>query len=98
MSGFEKRTSGPGENDPQSRARAAALREGLAQRGWIEGRNLRMEYRWAGTDPERIRVFAAERVASAPEAIFTHTPTTMGALQATRSIPIVFAAVSNPVG
>jgi ABC-type uncharacterized transport system substrate-binding protein len=90
---------GPGENDPESRARVAALREVLAQRGWIEGRNLRMDYRWAGTDPERIRAFAAELVASAPEAIFAHsTPTTMGALQATRSIPIVFAAVSDPVG
>jgi putative ABC transport system substrate-binding protein len=90
---------GSAENDPESRARVAALREGLAQRGWSEGRNLRIDYRWAGTDPDRIRAFAAELVATGPEAIFANsTPATTGVLQATRSIPIVFASVSDPVG
>ncbi len=90
---------GTPESDPESQARVAALREGFVQRGWSEGRNLRVDYRWAGTDPSRIRSFAAELVATAPEVIFAHsTPVTSGLLQATRSIPIVFASVSDPVG
>ena len=90
---------GAAETDPESRARVAALREGLAQRGWSEGHNIRIDYRWAGTDPDRIRAFAVELVATAPEAIFVNsTPATIGVLQATRSIPIVFATVSDPVG
>jgi putative ABC transport system substrate-binding protein len=80
---------GAAETDPESRARVAALRDGLAQRGWDEGYNIRIDYRWAGTDPDRIRAFAAELVATAPEAIFANsTPATIGVLQATRSIPI----------
>ena len=90
---------GAAETDPESRGRVAALREGLAQRGWSEGHNIRIDYRWAGTDPDRIRAFAVELVATAPEAIFVNsTPATIGVLQATRSIPIVFATVSDPVG
>jgi ABC-type uncharacterized transport system substrate-binding protein len=90
---------GAAETDPDSRARVAALREGLARHGWSEDRNLRIDYRWVGVDPDRIRAFAAELVATAPEAIFANsTPATIGALQATRSIPIVFASVSDPVG
>jgi ABC-type uncharacterized transport system substrate-binding protein len=90
---------GTPESDPESQARVAALREGLAQRGWNEGRNLRVDYRWAGTDRSRIRSLAAELVATAPEVIFVHsTPVMSGLLQATRSIPIVFASVSDPVG
>jgi putative tryptophan/tyrosine transport system substrate-binding protein len=90
---------GAGENDPDSLTRVAVLREALAQRGWNEGRNLRMDYRWAGSDSDRIRAFAAELVATAPEAIFANsTPATIGMLQATRTIPVVFASVSDPVG
>jgi putative ABC transport system substrate-binding protein len=73
--------AGVAETDPQSRAPVAALWEGFAQRGWSEGRNLRIDYRWAGTDPDSIRTFAAELVATASEAIFTHsTPATTGML------------------
>ncbi len=90
---------GGAETDPESRARVAALREGLEQRGWSEGRNLRIDYRWASADSDRIRAFAAELVATAPEAIFAHTtPATTRLLEATRDIPIVFASVSDPVG
>jgi putative ABC transport system substrate-binding protein len=90
---------GVAETDPESRARLAALRDGLVQRGWREGHNLGIDWRWAGTDTDRMRALAAELVASRPEAIFTHsTPATAAALQATRSIPIVFASVSDPVG
>src|SRR2546430_7642223 len=77
--------AGAAETDPQSRARVAALLEGFAQRGWTEGRNLRIDYRWVGTDPDSIRAVAAELVATAPEAIFAHsTPATTGVLQADR--------------
>jgi putative ABC transport system substrate-binding protein len=90
---------GSAENDPEAQVRVAAFRARLAQHGWSEGRNLRVDYRWIGTDPGRIRGFAAELVATAPEVIFAHsTPVTSGLLQATRSIPIVFASVSDPVG
>jgi putative tryptophan/tyrosine transport system substrate-binding protein len=90
---------GGAESDPESRARMAALREGLEQRGWSEGRNLRIDYRWASADPDRIRALAAELVATAPEAIFANTtPATTRLLEATRNIPIVFASVSDPVG
>jgi putative ABC transport system substrate-binding protein len=89
---------GGAETDPVA-ARVAALREGLEQRGWSEGRNLRIDYRWASADTDRIRAFAAELVATAPEAIFAHTtPATTRLLEATRNIPIVFASVSDPVG
>jgi putative ABC transport system substrate-binding protein len=87
------------ESDPESQARVAALREGLAQRGWTEGRNLRVDCRWTGTDPAAIHTSVAELVATAPEMIVAHsTPVTSGLLKATRSIPIVFASVSDPVG
>src|SRR5215470_17200178 len=90
---------GGAETDPESPGRMAALREGLAQRGWSEGRNLRIDFRWAGADPDRIRALAHELVATAPEAIFAHTtPATARLMQATHSIPIVFASVSDPVG
>jgi putative ABC transport system substrate-binding protein len=90
---------GGAETDPESRGRATALREGLAKYGWSEGRNLQIDYRWAGADPDRIRILATELVATKPEVIFAHTtPATTGLLQATRSIPIVFASVSDPVG
>ena len=90
---------GANETDPESQVRVAALQEGLAQHGWSEGRNLRIDYRWAETDPTRVHTFAAELVATAPDAIFANsTPATIGVSQATRSIPIVFATVSDPVG
>jgi putative ABC transport system substrate-binding protein len=90
---------GTAENDPESQARLAAWRAGLEQLGWAEGHNLHVDYRWAGTDSERIHALAAELVASTPELIFAHsTPVTSALLQATRSIPIVFVQVSDPVG
>ena len=60
---------GGAETDPESRGRVAALREGLGQRGWSEGRNLRIDYRWGGADPERMRALATELVTTAPEVI-----------------------------
>src|SRR3982074_1674883 len=73
---------GAAETDPDSRARVAALREGLARHGGSEARNLRIDYRWVGVDPDRIRAVAAELVATAPEVIFANsTPATIGMLQ-----------------
>jgi ABC-type uncharacterized transport system substrate-binding protein len=86
------------ENDPEGRARLAALRQGLAELGWIEGRNLRVEYRWAGGDLDRIRTYAAELVALAPEVLLcTGTPVLAALRDATRAIPILFVMVNDPV-
>src|SRR5262245_7814518 len=85
--------------DPESPARLAAFAQGLADLGWTIGRNLRIEYRWAGGDPERIRKDAEELVALTPDLILSSGTPTVAALQkATRSVPIVFAQVVDPVG
>jgi putative ABC transport system substrate-binding protein len=87
------------ESDPEGQARAAALRQGLQQLGWTEGRNLRIEYRWAGGSADRMRRHAAELVSQSPEIIFASATVALVALQqATRTIPIVFAQVTDPVG
>jgi putative ABC transport system substrate-binding protein len=82
---------------PEAPVRIAALLQGLAQFGWTDGRNVRIEYRW-GEDGERIRKYAAELVALAPDVILAWGASTMGPLQqATRSVPIVFAVIVDPV-
>ena len=87
------------ENHAEGQARVAAFREGLQELGWIDGRNLRLEVRWGGGDAERIRRFAAELVALRADVIFASASTTVAALQkATRTVPIVFAAVIDPIG
>jgi putative tryptophan/tyrosine transport system substrate-binding protein len=86
-------------NDTEGQARIAALRQVLEQLGWIEGRNLLIDYRWAGGDAARVRVHAAEAVALAPDVIIGNGSVIVAALkQATRSIPIVFVLVTDPVG
>jgi putative tryptophan/tyrosine transport system substrate-binding protein len=85
--------------DPESPARLAAFAQGLADLGWSIGRNLRIDYRWAGADPEHIRKDAEELVALTPDLILSSGTPTVAALQkATRSVPIVFAQVVDPVG
>jgi ABC-type uncharacterized transport system substrate-binding protein len=85
-------------DNPQAPVRIAAFLQGLAQLGWTDGRNVRIEYRW-GEDAERIRKYAAELVALAPDVILAWGASTMGPLQqATRSVPIVFAVIVDPVG
>src|ERR1019366_7023486 len=87
------------ENDPESRTRITAFREGLEATGWTEARNIRIEYRFAGGDAERVRAFAAELVALAPDVIVAQSTPVVAALkQATSNIPIVFVAVNDPVG
>jgi putative tryptophan/tyrosine transport system substrate-binding protein len=86
------------ESDPEGQARIAAFRESLGSLGWIEGRNISVDVRWA-TSTESIRQFATELVALQPELILSATtPTTTSLRQQTLVIPIVFANVSDPVG
>jgi len=87
------------EDAPEGRAVAAAFREELQKLGWTEGRNIRIDPRWAAADIEAMQRFAKELVGSQPELIFsTNTPATAALLQQTRTIPIVFVQVTDPVG
>jgi putative tryptophan/tyrosine transport system substrate-binding protein len=86
-------------DDPQSKSDMAALLQGLAERGWVEGRNLQLDYRAGLGDSNNISKFATELVALAPDVIFViGTANTGTLLQATRSVPIVFVFVADPVG
>ncbi|HEX2344298.1 MAG TPA: ABC transporter substrate-binding protein [Vicinamibacterales bacterium] len=80
-------------------ARFAAFVHGLQQLGWTDGRNARLDVRWAAGDPERIRRYAAELVALAPDVILATGGTNLGPLrQVSRTVPTVFTGVSDPVG
>jgi putative tryptophan/tyrosine transport system substrate-binding protein len=86
-------------DDPEAQARLAAFRKGLQELGWIDGRNVRIDYRWGPGDADRMRTYAAELVALAPDVILaTGSPTVEPLLQATRTVPIVFVALVDPVG
>jgi putative ABC transport system substrate-binding protein len=90
--------TGADENDPVSKARISALTQALADLGWTDGRNVRMDLRWYGGDPNRIRALAQESVGLKPDIILTDTTAATVAVQReTRTIPIVFAIVSDPV-
>jgi putative ABC transport system substrate-binding protein len=85
--------------DPEGQARNAAFLQGLQQLGWSDGRNLRIDTRWGAGDPDRFRKYAGELVALTPDVILASSGATMPALlQATRTVPIVFAVVIDPVG
>jgi len=87
------------EQDPEGWTRAAAFRQGLRELGWTEGQNLRIDWRWSGGHVERMRDYAAEAAALAPDLIVAIGAAHLSAVkQATRSIPIVFVLVSDPVG
>src|SRR5438445_13547792 len=80
----------PAADDPQGQVRNAAFLQALEQFGWTDGGNVRIETRLAAGDAERIRRYAAELVALAPDVIVTTGSSTVGALlQATRTVPIV---------
>ncbi len=86
-------------DDPEGRTRIAALLQGLQQLGWIVGRNVQIEYRWTAGAPERVRNYATELVALAPDVIVTGGASYVAALQqVTRAVPIVFATATDPVG
>jgi putative ABC transport system substrate-binding protein len=87
------------ENDPDGAVFVAAFREGLQQLGWAEGRNIRIDTRWAALDAQTIQRFAEELIALQPDLILSQTtPTTAALLKQTRSVPIIFANVADPVG
>src|SRR5262245_30670896 len=89
------------DHDVEAQRLVKAFREALAQLGWADGRNLnlRIDYRWAGGDVGRITTFAKELVKLSPEIIVGYaTPSVVALQQETRSIPIVFLSVTDPVG
>jgi putative ABC transport system substrate-binding protein len=86
------------ENDSVAKTQVSAFTQALASLGWTDGRNLRVELRWFGDDINRIRAFAQELVGLRPDIIVANaTPATAALQQETRTIPIVFASVAEPV-
>jgi putative tryptophan/tyrosine transport system substrate-binding protein len=86
-------------DDPQSQARLAAFAQGLQQLGWTIGQNVLVDYRWGGGSAEAMRKHAAELVALAPDVVLAHSSTALAPLlQLTRTVPIVFTVVADPVG
>ena len=90
---------GISENDPEAGARIVAFRQGLATFGWTENRNVQIEHRFAGGDFGRIQALTTELVGSAPDLIVASSAPVLAALkEATRTVPIVFCLVIDPVG
>jgi putative ABC transport system substrate-binding protein len=86
-------------DDPQAKPRIAAFQQGMAERGWSEGRNLQIDYRWGGFDVERIERHAAELVGAMPDVLLaTNSPSVAALRHATGTIPIVFVGIGDPVG
>ena len=86
-------------DDPRSQPNITAFVQTLQQLGWTDGRNVKIDYRWPAGDADKTRKYAAELVALAPDVILSiGTPNLSSLLQATRTVPIVFVAVSDPVG
>ena len=86
-------------DDAESQTRMGAFLQTLALSGWTIGRNVRIDTRWGARDPERIHRYAAELAALAPDVILAHGISTVGPLrQATRTVPIVFPVMNDPVG
>jgi ABC-type uncharacterized transport system substrate-binding protein len=86
-------------NDPQAQARNTAFLQGLQQSGWSVGNNVQIDYRWSGGSADDTRKYAAELVALAPDVIFASGSASVEPLRrATRTVPIVFVLVPDPVG
>jgi putative tryptophan/tyrosine transport system substrate-binding protein len=86
-------------DDPEEQARLAAFLQRLRELGWTDGRNVRVDYRWAAAEADRFRTYAAELVALAPDVILAASSQSVAALQQTATtVPIVFANVIDPVG
>src|SRR5215472_15164730 len=87
------------ENDPETNSRLRAFRLGMRDAGWVEGRNVQIEYRYAGTDRDTIKKHVAELTRLAPDVILANSAPVMALLRpATNTIPIVFVVVNDPVG
>ena len=92
-------TAGSDENDPDAQANRLAFVHAMHQLGWVEGRNLRIDYFWGRGQPEAVRQHAANLAALAPDVIVSSGTTALGSLfRATRTVPIVFVNVADPVG
>ncbi len=90
---------GSAETDPNGHAEVDVFRQSLQRLGWVEGRNIGIEYRWAAGNPERARTNAAELATLVPDLVLANGTQVLSALQwATRSTPIVFVVVADPVG
>jgi putative tryptophan/tyrosine transport system substrate-binding protein len=86
-------------DDPDSSPRVAAFANALQELGWLDGRTVQFDYRWGGGDLDRSRRYATELVALAPDVILVSSGSALAALQSvTRTVPIVFVSVSDPVG
>src|SRR5262250_2325315 len=86
-------------DDPSGQTRLLAFAQALAQWGWTDGRNVQIDIRWGAGNPDRIRTYAAELVALAPDIVLASGGTTLGPLrQVSRSVPTVFTGVGDPVG
>jgi putative tryptophan/tyrosine transport system substrate-binding protein len=87
------------EDDPEGGTRAAAFRQGLAELGWSEGQNLRIDWYWSAGDLGRIRATAAELAQATPDLVIANGTVNLAAIkQATAAIPIVFVLINDPVG
>src|SRR6516164_6627829 len=87
------------EHDPELKTFVSAFIHALAGLGWTDGRNVRMDLRWHGDDTDRLRALAQELVGLQPDIILAcATPATAAVQRETRTIPIVFASVADPVG
>jgi putative tryptophan/tyrosine transport system substrate-binding protein len=87
------------ETDQEEQLRVTAFQQGLTKLGWTGARNIQIDYRWGALDIDRMRTFAGELVGLRPDVLFAGNTTALAALQrATRSIPIVFTLVSDPIG
>jgi putative tryptophan/tyrosine transport system substrate-binding protein len=90
---------GTPENDPETKSRIRAFQLGMRDAGWVEGRNIQIEFRYAGTDRDAINMHVAELIRSGPDVILANSTPVMAALRpATNIIPIVFVIVNDPVG
>src|SRR5437588_12230985 len=86
-------------NDPGAQAEVTAFVQALGRFGWVEGKNIRIDYRFAAGDPTLFKTYAAELVGLAPDAILASTTPAVAALrEQTRTIPMVFVLVVDPVG
>src|SRR6516162_9091073 len=88
------------ESDPEAQAERAAFVHELEKLGWVDGRNLRIDTRWAApADPESIHRLAKELIALQPDLLLSQsTPATSALLEETRTIPVIFGIVADPIG
>ena len=89
---------GSAESDPAAQAQVGALRHELQKLGWVEGRDIRIDVRFASADPNQIRAIAAELLRRTPDLIVSNTNLVTAVLQGERALPIIFISVGDPVG